>query len=103
MIGSRVSGEFANHSIASLAEGNDERLSGVGMMDGCSRWGMDEGTKEGNDAFDFFLLFPEEEVGAETLGLAERGRQAFRALEVELGFSGGVFQGDDSTKSLAIN
>lgn len=50
MIGSRVSGEFANHSIASLAEGNDERLSGVGMMDGCSRWGMDEGTKEGNDA-----------------------------------------------------
>lgn len=53
--------------------------------------------------FRFFLLFPEAEVEAETLGLAERGRQVFRALEVELGLSGRVFQGDDSTKSLAIN
>lgn len=54
MIGSRVSREFVNHSEASLAERKDGRLSGVGMMDGCSRWVTDERTKEGNDASDFF-------------------------------------------------
>lgn len=92
MIGSRVSGEFVNHSIASLAEGNDERLSGVRMMDGCSRWGMDEGTKDGNDALDFFFYFQRQKSRRRRWGWQREGGKFFEHWRLNWGFRDEFFK-----------
>lgn len=68
MIGSQVSREFVNHSEASLAERKDGRLSGVGMMDGCSCWVTDEGTEEGTMLQIFFSYFKSKKSGRRRRG-----------------------------------
>lgn len=61
-------------------------------MDGCSRWRMDEGTKEGNDAFDFFFYCQRKKSGRRRWGWQREGGKFSERWRLNWGFRDEFFK-----------